>query len=362
MSDVSVPPGDVSSYTDIERPVSSRVREGLPPTYRMRADAHYVDHLESRQSAAHEWLDPSVIDAPSSNDDGLLSDLVDSIRRFGVLQPLLVQNSDGRYRLIAGRKRRRAAMIAGVRRVPCMVHEVSDEDARALGVAANIRTSTESVAASPAVDTSSDVSRSLETLLFCANLVSGVPSDLSRGISADLIGAESWRAFCLVELTRIAQHGTVAGRKLVSPRSVVDRVERSFVAESRLRNVALETSTEIPDGRFVVADEQLLALAVSGAIIVTMALFDRAGRSAMQVSVQSDSAGKAAFVVAQSSVAMPDTWASRAFDKEWTDRPGGAAAAASMLALKRIAEVSGGSVAAVCTRRGTTITLTVPMP
>ena len=168
LTDVSAPLGDVSSYTDIERPVSSRVREGLPPTYRMRADAHYIDHLESRQAAAHEWLDPAVIDAPSSNDDGTLGDLVDSIRRFGVLQPLLVQNSEGRYRLIAGQKRRRAAMLAGVRRVPCMVHEVSDEDARALGAAANIRTASDDAAvAPPAVDTSSEVSRSLETLLFC---------------------------------------------------------------------------------------------------------------------------------------------------------------------------------------------------
>ena len=65
----------------------------------------------------------------------------------------------------------------------------------------------------------------------------------------------------------------------MTPRSVIDRIERSFVAECRLRNVAMETGTEIPDGRFVVGDEQLLALAVSGAVIATMALFDRAGRS-----------------------------------------------------------------------------------
>jgi len=364
LSDVTAPLGDVSSFDEIDRPAPSRAREGLPPSYRMRADSHYVDHLESRRSAEHEWLDPAVIDAPSPGDDGALGELVDSIRRFGVLQPLLVQNRDGRYRLIAGQKRRRAAMIAGVHRVPCMVHEVSDEDARALGAAANIRSSSERAAppAPPTVDTSSDVSRSLETLLFCANLVSGVPSELSRSISSDLIGAESWRAFCLVELTRISQHGTAAGRKLVAPRSVIERVERSFVAESRLRNVAMETGTEIPDGRFVVGDEQLLALAISGAVIATMALFDRAGRSAMQVSVQNDAAGKASFVVAQSSVAMPDTWAARAFDKDWTDRPGGAAAVASMLALKRIAEVSGGTATAACTRRGTTITFTVPMP
>jgi len=362
LPEVTAPLGDVASFDDIDRPAPPRAREGLPPSYRMRADSHYIDHLESRQSAGHEWLDPAVIDAPSANDDGGLGELVDSIRRFGVLQPLLVQNRDGRYRLIAGQKRRRAAMIAGVRRVPCMVHEVSDDDARALGAAVNIRTSAEASPTPPAVDTSSDVSRSLETLLFCANLVSGVPSELSRGISSDLIGAESWRAFCLVELTRIAQNGTAAGRKLVAPRGVIDRVERSFAAESRLRNVAMETGTEIPDGRFAVGDEQLLALAVSAAIIATMALFDRTGRSAMQVTVQNDSAGKASFVVAQSSVAMPDIWASRAFDLQWTDRPGGVAAAASMLALKRIAEVSGGTASAACTRRGTTITLTVPMP
>jgi len=64
-------------------------REGLPPGYRMRADPHYVDLLASRASAGRERvLSVQSIDAP------LLADpspaLIESVKRDGLLQPLLV--------------------------------------------------------------------------------------------------------------------------------------------------------------------------------------------------------------------------------------------------------------------------------
>jgi hypothetical protein len=277
-----------------------------------------------------------------------------------VLQPLLVQRRDGHCRLIAGHKRRRAAILAGVRRVPCTLHEVDDQEARALEAAANIRPSLDDTR--PAgVDTAGDVARSLETLSLCATMVSGRPSDLSRGISADLMSAEAWRAFCIVEATRIAASGVPASRRLVAPRSVVDRIERSFQAECRLRNVAMEVVSEIPDGRLVLADEHQLVIGLSAAVITTMALFDRNGHATLRLSASAGGTGQASFVVAQNAAGVSDAWASRAFDRDWTDRPGGAPAAASMLALKRVAEASGGTAAVACTRRGTTITLTVPM-
>ncbi|MBR4331626.1 MAG: ParB/RepB/Spo0J family partition protein [Clostridia bacterium] len=54
-------------------------------------------------------------------DEASLQALADSIRQAGVLQPLLVVEENGRYRIIAGERRFRAARIAGLDAVPCIV-------------------------------------------------------------------------------------------------------------------------------------------------------------------------------------------------------------------------------------------------
>lgn len=54
-------------------------------------------------------------------DEASLRSLSDSIRRYGILQPLTVRRTDEGYELIAGERRLRAAKIAGLREVPCLL-------------------------------------------------------------------------------------------------------------------------------------------------------------------------------------------------------------------------------------------------
>ena len=61
-------------------------------------------------------------------DETALQTLADSIRAAGVLQPLLVVEENGRYRIVAGERRFRAARIAGLDKVPCIVRELSPQD------------------------------------------------------------------------------------------------------------------------------------------------------------------------------------------------------------------------------------------
>lgn len=56
-----------------------------------------------------------------------LSELAQSIRSNGIIQPLVVRRIDGRYQLIAGERRWRAAKLAGLDRVPIVIEEVPDE-------------------------------------------------------------------------------------------------------------------------------------------------------------------------------------------------------------------------------------------
>jgi ParB family chromosome partitioning protein len=75
-------------------------------------------------------------------DEGALAELADSIRAQGIMQPILVRPVDvakGRYEIIAGERRFRAAQLAGLTEVPVLVKEVTDEHAAAMALIENIQ-------------------------------------------------------------------------------------------------------------------------------------------------------------------------------------------------------------------------------
>src|SRR5688572_16059747 len=74
-------------------------REGLPPTYRMRADAHYVEQLDVPLQPVIRSLRIAAIATDAEQRAEALPALVDSIKRYGILQPLLVQRRNGAMRL-----------------------------------------------------------------------------------------------------------------------------------------------------------------------------------------------------------------------------------------------------------------------
>src|SRR5205814_3568280 len=72
-------------------------------------------------------------------DDEALGQLADSIRRHGLLQPLVVRRIAGRYELIAGERRLRAAIRAGLERLPVVVREARAEDRLELALIENVQ-------------------------------------------------------------------------------------------------------------------------------------------------------------------------------------------------------------------------------
>ncbi len=65
--------------------------------------------------------------------------LSDSIRQNGILQPLTVRQCGEHYELIAGERRLRAAKLAGLRTVPCIVMEINDRNSAILALVENIQ-------------------------------------------------------------------------------------------------------------------------------------------------------------------------------------------------------------------------------
>lgn len=110
----------------------------------MRHDRHYVDELTRRNGEGigrmiRSDVIQSNIDQPRTH-LGDLQDLVDSIRRHGVLEPLLVRKVEhGKYQLVSGERRFAAATEAGLEEVPCIELAVSDEVALEIALIENLQ-------------------------------------------------------------------------------------------------------------------------------------------------------------------------------------------------------------------------------
>mgnify|MGYP001068137240 CR=1 FL=1 len=93
------------------------------------------DFLSSRvQYISLAQLSPNPQQPRRSFDEDSLSELAESIRRYGILQPLTVRRQGTGYELVAGERRLRAAAMAGLREVPCLVAQVGEEDSALLAL------------------------------------------------------------------------------------------------------------------------------------------------------------------------------------------------------------------------------------
>lgn len=120
-------------------------KRGLPQGLRMRHDAHYVEELAQHRPTpvgrliALDKLDPNP-EQPRV-EIGDLTELTSSIREKGVLEPLLVKPSrlSGRWMIIAGERRWRAAREAGLREVPCIEMDVDDRAVAEIALIENLQ-------------------------------------------------------------------------------------------------------------------------------------------------------------------------------------------------------------------------------
>ena len=92
------------------------------------------------QSIAIDRIRPGKYQPRTRMDETALSELADSIREQGVMQPILVRPVEGgRFEIVAGERRWRAAQRAGLKDVPALVKNVPDNNALALALIENIQ-------------------------------------------------------------------------------------------------------------------------------------------------------------------------------------------------------------------------------
>lgn len=106
---------------------------------------------ESRAEAQLEkvvTLNPAdITDFPNHpfkvKQDEAMAEMVDSVKQYGVLVPALVRpKADGGYEMVAGHRRKCAAMLAGITEMPCIIRNLTDDEATIIMVDSNLQRET----------------------------------------------------------------------------------------------------------------------------------------------------------------------------------------------------------------------------
>lgn len=97
---------------------------------------------ESVRALPLDLLEPGPFQPRSTVDAPALAELAESMRTRGILQPLIARihpTSPGRFQIIAGERRWRAAALAGLHEAPTLVRELADADALAVALVENLQ-------------------------------------------------------------------------------------------------------------------------------------------------------------------------------------------------------------------------------
>ena len=84
-------------------------------------------------------LSPNPVQPRRRFDGEALAELSESIKTYGILNPLTVRLRGGKYELVAGERRLRAAKLAGLQEVPCILLDVNMEDASLIALVENLQ-------------------------------------------------------------------------------------------------------------------------------------------------------------------------------------------------------------------------------
>ena len=86
----------------------------------------------------HEIM-PNVNQPRKTFPEEKIEELADSIREYGIIQPIVVRKKQKGYEIVAGERRWRAAMKAGLSEVPCLLRELSDEQNMLIAIIENMQ-------------------------------------------------------------------------------------------------------------------------------------------------------------------------------------------------------------------------------
>ena len=84
-------------------------------------------------------IEPNPTQARKKFDEQALNELAASIKNYGLIQPIVVENKGKYYRIIAGERRWRASKIAGLKEIPCIIRAEDEQKNKEISLIENIQ-------------------------------------------------------------------------------------------------------------------------------------------------------------------------------------------------------------------------------
>jgi hypothetical protein len=323
----------------------------------MRADAHYVDQLDAPPAITVQLLPVTAIDAGDAAPMASVPSLVDSIKRHGVLEPLIVQKRDRRYRVITGRKRLAAAMGAGLREVPCIVRRVGDDEAQVLATASRQQPTT---ATAPIALRQSDeeTANALSAVLSSTALLTRDTPAFTREVTIEMLRAESQRALCLLRVGSTLRYGVPEARRFVPVPEIVKRVQDLIAPDASLRGASVTVQWSPCERALLRGDCEVLAYSLSAVALVLSKVLDRGLSATIAITASAESPDAVRIAVEHDFVVLPEAWLAL---------PTGSAIDASssgelmpLLALQKVVEAYGGHLEVARLAHGSRVSVVLP--
>ncbi len=130
-----IPGGKALKQTEVKKESSSKEENKMDSEEKKKTEETENGVTEVKISL----VIPNAEQPRREFDEAALSELAESISIFGVLQPLLVQKKGRYYEIIAGERRWRAAKLAGLKKVPVIVKEYSNQEVMEISLIENIQ-------------------------------------------------------------------------------------------------------------------------------------------------------------------------------------------------------------------------------
>ena len=131
----------VTSEKTVESKEDAAAKSGVQVKKKVSNSSNTKKKEETKNelSLAIDKIEPNPDQPRNQFDEDTLQELADSIKQYGMLQPILVTPKDDFYEIIAGERRWRAAKLAGVKEVPVIEKEYTDQEILEIGLIENIQ-------------------------------------------------------------------------------------------------------------------------------------------------------------------------------------------------------------------------------
>ena len=136
--DSLIPDKNVKPEAEAKVSVEKSLKNKNPKTEKMDSENTHENPTGELMLNINE-VEPNRGQPRKEFDEDALLELADSVRQYGILQPLIVQKNKGYYEIIAGERRWRAAKLAGLKEVPVIIKEYTSQQVVEISLIENIQ-------------------------------------------------------------------------------------------------------------------------------------------------------------------------------------------------------------------------------